>query len=137
MSTVIHRLFLRLVEDENGCWIWTGARNKAGYGAIGDGSKVRRTHRVAYEYLITEIPPGLQLDHLCRNRACANPWHLEPVTNYVNWMRGDQPVAKAIRENTCKDGHEFTPENTYYRKDGSRRCRKCTLSYNRQHRSAA
>nr|WP_157095381.1 HNH endonuclease [Hoyosella altamirensis] len=90
-----------------------------------------RAHRWAYIQLISDIPDGLQLDHLCRVRACVNPWHLEPVTPYVNWERGNSPV-RANRDKThCKQGHEFIPENTYVNPAGSRICRECM----KQHRA--
>jgi hypothetical protein len=82
-----------VVLDEAGCWNWDGARSSKGYGRTFFGSRIdgsRRalsTHRVAYEAWIGPIPDGLQLDHLCENKACCNPWHLEPVTNAENKRR--------------------------------------------------
>lgn len=111
----------------NGCWLWLGALNGAGYGAVGRDNKVLRVHRVTYELLVGPIPEGLQLDHLCRNRACCNPEHLEPVTNEENWRRGQHHTAVMLRENKCKRDHEMTKENTYWRKNGGRLCRQCVL----------
>lgn len=132
--TVVERLRARLAYPESGCWIWTGALNKSGYGAIGSGAKVLRTHRVMYEHVVGPIPTGLQLDHLCRVRSCCNPDHLEPVTNYENWMRGEHPVVKVIRDGVCKRGHELTEENTYRRKAGGILCRTCVLANNAAYR---
>lgn len=132
--TIIERLTSRLVETDAGCWVFTGALNAAGYGAIGDRGKVLRTHRVMYEHMVAEIPEGLQLDHLCRNRACCNPYHMEPVTNYVNWMRGEHRVVKVLRDGVCQRGHEMTPANTYRRKSGGVLCRACVLENNRAYR---
>jgi hypothetical protein len=115
---------------DGGCWVWTGALNAAGYGAIGKDNKVLRVHRVTYELLVGPIPEGLQLDHLCRNRACCNPEHLEPVTNRTNWLRGQNPTAVFLRDGICKRGHEVTPENTYKRKNGGLLCRLCVLENN-------
>lgn len=70
------------------CWIWTGAQHAAGYGKGLFGGRYESTHRYAYETLRVEIPEGLHLDHLCRVRACCNPWHLEPVTHAENVRRG-------------------------------------------------
>jgi hypothetical protein len=76
------------------CWEWVAKRNNRGYGVIYD--NIAKTsvlaHRAAYEMLRADIPEGLQLDHLCRNRGCVNPWHLEPVTNRVNTLRGARTI---------------------------------------------
>lgn len=69
------------------CWDWTGAVTSRGYGSVGHDGRIQSTHRVAYELLIGPIPPGLQIDHLCRNKLCCNPWHLEPVTAQENRRR--------------------------------------------------
>lgn len=70
------------------CWEFTGCRNWGGYGRVKLGGKAHSAHRVVYHYFRNEIPSGLDIDHLCRNRACVNPWHLEPVTRQVNTIRG-------------------------------------------------
>ena len=78
---------------DNGCWLWTGSISTAGYGRFGVGSRTDNSarmvgaHRWAYEHLVGPIPPGLESDHLCRNRACVNPAHIEPVTRSVNFLR--------------------------------------------------
>lgn len=111
----------------DGCWIWTGARTTAGYGHF-TLSKPRRgvyAHRFAYELLVGPIPDGLPLDHLCRNRRCVNPAHLEPVTHRENILRGTSPIPANAVKTHCDQGHEFTPENTYIYSDGGRKCRTC------------
>lgn len=74
------------------CWNWKRSVSAKGYGRFGishpEGQRIHIAHRVAYELLIGEIPDGLQLDHLCRNPRCVNPYHLDPVTNQVNTQRG-------------------------------------------------
>lgn len=128
-KTFEERLWERIDKTApNGCWLWQGALNAAGYGAVGKDNKVLRVHRVTYELLVGPIPEGMQLDHLCRVRACCNPQHLEPVTNKENWLRGQHHTAVMLRENKCKRGHEMTEENTYWRKNGGRLCRACVLS---------
>ena len=90
---------------------------------------------MAYIYAVGEIPDGLSIDHLCRNRRCCNPAHLEAVTNRENLLRG--PTTQASRnavKTHCINGHEFTEANTYYRKDG-RTCRTCSMLNMRKYRS--
>ncbi len=109
------------------CWLWTAARYPNGYGTIridGTPGRMVSAHRLAYEKLIGPIPEGLEIDHLCRQRSCVNPAHLEPVTHAENVRR----MGAAITH--CKRGHEFTPENTR-RHEGRRRCRACLLASGR------
>lgn len=123
--------FYSRVAEKDGCWVWQSSLNRDGYGQFrrhGSGNKT--AHRWSYEFMRGEIPPGLQLDHLCRNRACVNPEHLEPVTSLVNWWRGIAPSAINARKTHCDHGHEFTPENTMSRSEGGRRCRTCVSDYN-------
>lgn len=87
------------------CWEWTAYRNDKGYGTFGMGRVTKKAHRVAYELVRGPIPEGLELDHLCRNRGCVNPFHLEAVTSRVNTLRGSVPRTH------CSKGHERSPEN--------------------------
>jgi HNH endonuclease len=86
-ETVERRFFRQVEQDVFGCWNWIGTLSKLGYGKFGDQSKHLLAHRWAYAFLRADIPAGLELDHLCRNRACVNPWHLEPVTRSINARR--------------------------------------------------
>lgn len=119
------------VDEATGCWIWQGHIDpRTGYGSITRGRKSHRTHRWFYEQANGPIPQGLQLDHLCRNRACCNPDHLEPVTRSENLRRGMGPAAVNARARTCKRGHPLEGDNVRVipatEKRGPRRvCKQC------------
>jgi len=112
-------------EPMSGCWLWTGyLAGGQGYGGIEIRGQQCLAHRVVYELLVGPIPEGLELDHLCRNRCCVNPDHLEAVTSKVNVLRGVGISAANAVKTHCVNGHEFTDENTYLHR-GHRHCRKC------------
>jgi hypothetical protein len=113
--------------DENGCWLWRGGRFENGYAQIRYDGKTRRAHRVIYEVLVGPIQAGLVLDHLCRVRHCVNPDHLEVVTERENIYRGLGLAGINAAKTHCVNGHEFSPENTYYSPNAHRRsCRICS-----------
>lgn len=114
MSDLLER-FLPKYEVTDDCWLWTAAIDKAGYGRIGEGTKVLYAHRVAYELAVGPIPAGLVIDHLCRTRNCVNPDHLEVVPQRRNILRGVAFSAENAAKTHCLRGHEFTPENTRIR----------------------
>ncbi|MGW1678508.1 HNH endonuclease signature motif containing protein [Saccharopolyspora shandongensis] len=127
--------FWEKVAQVGDCWQWTAART-GGYGVFNIGAGVtRRAHRLAYEEMIGEIPEGLDLDHLCRNRACVNPNHLEPVTRRVNLLRGKTIVAREATKTHCVAGHEFNNANTYVTSTGWRKCRPCDRRRQRDFRA--
>jgi hypothetical protein len=76
------------VDDRTGCWLWDGYISTTGYGSIKFQGRIGSVHRLSYESFVGPIPEGLQIDHLCRVRACCNPEHLEPVTSRENTIRG-------------------------------------------------
>lgn len=115
------------------CWEWLAYRGRDGYGQFGVGRVVKRAHRVAFELARGPVPDGLTLDHLCRNRGCVNPVHLEPVTAGENVLRGISPAATHARAEQCPQGHQYDAGNTYtYR--GWRRCRRCNADRARRRR---
>ena len=119
----------------SGCWRWSGVVDRLGYGAMEiDGHKAM-AHRVAHELYKGPIPQGQTIDHLCRNRTCVNPAHLEAVPHRVNVLRGHGVAAQKARQTHCIHGHEFTPENTYILRGRNRFCRACGNRRNREHRA--
>ena len=185
------RFWQKIEVSDLGCWVWTATRTY-GYGKfrLSNPRRLANAHRIAYEALVGPIPEGLDLNHLCRNRACCKPAHLEPVPRRLAELRGDtlpganlkvtncpagHPYdtenlivrtrgeytsrecracrrqadrARAPRpsyykprertpDTTCREGHEFTVENTLIRKNGRRRCRTCDSAYQRERRARA
>lgn len=121
-----------ILDIETGCWLWLGSLNKYGYGQFLFNNKTLKAHRFSYEYHIGPIPDGLVIDHLCRVPECVNPNHLEAVTQQENVQRG---IGNPNKNKThCKNGHEFTDENTYVDKNGSRYCRECKREWSKKYR---
>lgn len=132
----IRRRIQSRVAIDNGCWVWQGACDPAGYGRISYLGGSRYVHRVAYQLFVGRIADGTELDHLCRNRACCNPKHLEAVTHRVNLERSPlhimfnpelRPLAGPKPKTHCKNGHELTPANRYH--GGRGRCAVCARRY--------
>lgn len=118
------------------CWEWTGARRPEGHGVFRvnyGANKNIPAHMYSYELLIGLVPEKLVLDHLCRNPGCVNPFHLDPVPQGVNVIRGDAPPGVNIRKTHCVRGHEFTEDNIYRTKEHPlhRQCRECSLARSR------
>jgi hypothetical protein len=105
------------------CWIYQGGLNSNGYGR----------HRKAWEALVGPIPDGMEIDHLCRNRACVNPEHMELVTHRENVLRGDTIAARHAAKTECPAGHPYDEANTI-RRYGRRYCRTCKNAHMREAR---
>lgn len=115
-----------------GCWLWSGATNKKGYGSHGRRAKHSRsqlTHRYTYELAIGALPEGTEVDHKCRTRCCANPAHMEAVPHKVNVQRGD------VKKDLCKNGHDLAGENLLKTAAGTR-CRACVNADSRERKRA-
>ena len=127
---------------DNGCWNWH-ATSTDGYGVFSHGKRHVRAHRHSYELFVGKIPPGLTIDHICRNRLCVNPQHLRVLTIKENVLIGVSPSAINMVKDRCYKGHEFTVDNTSFAKDrhGNRTwriCKECqrikaSIKYYKQH----
>lgn len=124
-------VFWSFVDKSGDCWLWTGSTaTKTGYGKAG---RRGNAHRVAYELIKGPVPDDKQLDHLCRERLCVNPDHLEPVTTQENLLRGKTKAAENAAKTRCLRGHELTGDNVrvniWLNKKGEirqrRKCRAC------------
>lgn len=120
------RFEAKVKRSEHGCWRWLGPHSVGGYGFLrnADGGQ-DYAHRAAYRLFVGEIPPGLEIDHLCRNKGCANPDHLEAVTHAEN-IRRMKPFSRPMDLGAvCRHGHARTLENIGVNNTGARFCRPC------------
>lgn len=137
---LIHRFFDKVDTDfDSGCWNWTGARcgtNRA-YGQFFLDGRRQLAHRAAWRIFIGEMPEGYDLDHLCRNPRCVNPWHIEPVPHRENVRRGWAAILAARRELlVCPSGHRLDEANIYVDPLGAARCRACRREAQKRWREA-
>lgn len=132
MSTeLVDRIMGKVRVTDAGCWEFTGCKVRGGYGQIRIAGKGQYTHRVMHELHSGPIPEGYDIDHLCRNRACCNPSHLEAVTRAVNaartppGARGQNRATVEKAKTHCPQGHPYDDENTRTNAAGHRWCRAC------------
>ena len=126
-ATNTERITHNVAIDDNGCWLWQRALTSKGYGRVNTPSGIRSAHRYSYEVFVGPIPPGLTLDHTCRNRACVNPGHLEPISQRENSLRSPLTINAINAAKThCPQGHPYDEANTYViPSNGGRMCRAC------------
>lgn len=130
-ATIISRFMTRVIIGPIfGCWEWRG-HHDSGYGVLRLGAGHIGAHRLSYELYIGPIPPDLHIDHLCRNRGCCNPWHLEPVTPGENILRGETPAARNKAKTHCLRGHLLEGGNLYINKNNGRCCRACAKMWDK------
>ena len=124
--SVIDRFLDKIAFCHSGCWEWVGSIGSNGYGNFRDeDSKMVSVHRFSYEFFNGRtIPAGMTVDHICGNRSCVNPDHLEVVTSRENTMRGNTLATINSKATHCPQGHPYSEENTCY-SQGRRKCRAC------------
>lgn len=130
------RLLAKVRFTAYGCWEWRASLNNNGYAVLFHHGKMTFAHRISYEAFVGPIPAGLVIDHLCRNRCCVNPDHLEAVTRSVNVSRGLIPSMnrqRAERRTHCPNGHPFDVVNTYLGSRDERQCRICRIAHARNY----
>ena len=122
---------------ETGCWEWSVKDKANGYGVLTISHKSHRAHRWIYEKLVGPIKPPLVLDHLCKNKICVNPEHLEPVTTKTNTLRGISFSAQNAKKLFCPKGHPYSGKNLLKTKTKTgverRHCRECMRANHRDY----
>ncbi len=119
--------FWEKVEKTGSCWNWTASLFKNGYGQFWAWGMKWYAHRFSYALHNDVLVTDMTINHLCKNRKCVNPAHLEQITRGENTLHKDSQSPSAInkRKTQCPRGHEYNGINTWVEKNGTRHCRPC------------
>lgn len=137
-KTPIERFTEKYIVTSCGCWIWIASIGSHGYGQLGLNDKIVTAHTFSYNNFIGLIPDGLELDHLCRNRSCVCPWHLETVPHKINMKRGINLFGNNIHNKSktyCPQGHPYNADNTYIGDHNDRQCRICRANADKRYKA--
>jgi len=129
--------FVLKIDVTSNCWNWKAGKGAQGYGSLRVTDKYStmiKAHRMSYEFFVGKIPKDKVIDHLCRNRSCVNPEHLEVVSSRENTLRGETLASKEAKQTSCIRGHELKGNNLAFRTDGKRACKTCNVNYCRKYR---
>lgn len=134
LMSVRSRLLAKVSPEPNtGCWLWTGAVNKGGYGTLSVEGCTELAHRLMARCYGISIADGMEIDHRCRQRCCVNPAHLRQITSRTNTLLGRGPTAINASKLVCKRGHDLA---LAYREGSKRKCRACRAARMREYRVA-
>ena len=125
IKSIMRRFNQGYIIAKNGCWDWQGYVDKTGYAGFLVNHKRLLVHRFSYEIFNGHIPNGITVDHICKNRKCVNPWHLDLTTRFENVQRGANKIAQNAGKLNCPQGHSYSGENLYVTKKGFRQCKTC------------
>lgn len=140
LTTAQSARFWAKVSKTDDCWVWFGATNSKGYGCLGVDGRGYLAHRVAYAEEVGPIPDGMQINHICGIKPCVRPDHLEVVdaSGNIRHARGTGLMAPSLlsQDNStkliCRNGHPYSPDNTYVNPQGHRVCRTCKRQSDRR-----
>lgn len=135
--TLAQRFHAKVWKHDAGCWEWIGSKQPTGYAQLWNGQRVEQAHRISFRLTCGAIPDGMEIDHLCRNRGCVNPDHLQAVSHRENMRRSKTIMGQNAAKTECKRGHSFDQANTYITANGARQCRACLRMHAKNRKARA